>query len=69
MMTTSMIFDGQHYSACAMGDGSLVVTHKRKQGGKRLTGAYAATWIDAIKTAIDASEASALCRAVTEKGA
>ena len=57
-----VIFENQHYTACAMRDGSLVVTHKRKQGGKRLTGPQAVEWTDAIANALYASEANDLCR-------
>lgn len=59
---TTLLFKNQHYSACVLRDGSLVITHNRKQGGKRLVGSQAAVWIDAIKTAIDSDEANALCR-------
>lgn len=61
-MKSRVIFENQHYTACAMRDGSLIVTHKRKQGGKRLTGDKVAEWIDAITNALDASEANDLCR-------
>jgi hypothetical protein len=60
--TSRVVFENQHYSACHMRDGSLIVTHKRKQGGKRLTGPQALDWIAAIETALDASEANTLCR-------
>jgi hypothetical protein len=62
MTTSSVIFENQHYAACTMRDGSLVITHKRKRGGKRLVGDQAPVWIEAIKTADDASEANDLCR-------
>jgi hypothetical protein len=58
MTTSSVIFENQHYAACTMRDGSLVITHKRKRGGKRLVGDQAPVWIEAIKTADDASSAS-----------
>ena len=61
------IFENQHYHACVLfyaGKESLVVSRKRKQGGKHLIGPKAAEWIEAIRTAIDTDEASALCRAV-----
>lgn len=64
MATSKVIFDNQHYTACELRDGSLVVTHKRKRGGVHLVATTAGQWIDAIKTAIDACEANALCRAV-----
>jgi len=60
-MKSRIIFQNQHYTACAMRDGSLVVSH-RKQGGKRLTGDQVPVWIDAIANALDASEANDLCR-------
>ena len=44
--------------------GSLIVQLSGRQGGKRLEGEQAATWIDAIKTALDKAEADALCRVV-----
>ena len=59
---SKVIFANQYYTACDMGDGSIVVTRNRKRGGKRLTGHEAKTWIEAIKTAIDDKEANALCR-------
>jgi hypothetical protein len=62
MINSRVIFQNQHYSACAMRDGSLVITHKRKRGGKRLIGDQAKIWINAIETATDASEANDLCR-------
>lgn len=58
----AIIFKNQHYTACILRDGALVVTHNRKRGGKHLVGAHAATWIDAIVTALDKSEANDLCR-------
>lgn len=65
-MTSQVIFENQHYTACAMGDGSLIVTHNHKrngQQGKRLIGTQAPVWIDAIRTALDTTEANDLCRA------
>lgn len=63
MTSSTIIFENQHYAACAMRDGSLVITHKRKRGGKQLVGDQAPIWIEAIKTAGNASEANDLCRA------
>jgi hypothetical protein len=66
-MQSRVIFQNQHYTACALRDGSWTVESNRKCGyprGKRLTGADAATWIDAISAAIDAIEAHDLCRAI-----
>lgn len=63
-----VIFENSHYQACAFngpnGNQSLIVSRNRKQGGKHLIGPQAAKWIEAIRTAIDADEANALCRAV-----
>lgn len=59
-----VIFENAHYTACAMRDGSLVVTRKCTLGGKRLIGPQAAEWINAIETALDSAEGAALCRAV-----
>ena len=64
MTKTTVIFQNQHYTACKMRDGSLVVTRNNKQQGKRLVGPAALEWLDAIKTADDAREANALCRAI-----
>ncbi|MDE2020166.1 MAG: hypothetical protein KGJ13_07525 [Patescibacteria group bacterium] len=63
-ITTTTLFKNQNYTACVMRDGSLVVTRNRSFGGKRLVGDCAAQWIEAIKMALDASEANALCRAI-----
>jgi hypothetical protein len=64
-MKSQVIYKGQHYTACAMRDGSLIVTrNSAKAGGVRLVGAQAPIWIDSIRTAIDGDEAHALCRAV-----
>lgn len=61
-MKPEVIFENQHYQACVW-EGALIISHKRKRGGKQLVaGKQADEWIDAIKTAIDASEANALCR-------
>ena len=63
-MKSQIIYKGRHYTACAMRDGSLIVTSNRKPDGKRIIGPNAATWIDAIRTAIDNKEAHDLCHAV-----
>lgn len=65
-MTSEVIFKGRHYTACAMRDGSLIVTRNRKQGGIRLVGENAPHWIEHIRTAIDHSEAHMLCRALVD---
>jgi hypothetical protein len=65
MQKSEVIFKNAHYTACAMRDGSLIVTrNKGNGGGSRLIGSNAASWIDAIRTAIDSREASSICRAV-----
>jgi hypothetical protein len=61
-MKSRVIFQNQHYTACHMRDGGLAVTHNRKQGGKRLTGASVAEWVTALETALDTAEANDLCR-------
>lgn len=67
-MQSEVIYNGRHYTACAMGDGSLVVTRnagRRKSDGNlgaRLVGDNAKHWITSIRTAIDDGEASMLCR-------
>lgn len=64
-----IIHKGRHYTACVLNDGSLAVTRNSKRmrtdgnRGKRLVGTNAAHWIAEIRTAIDTSEAEALCRA------
>ena len=64
MSKSSVIFKNAFYTACAMKDGSLIVTKNRTQEGRRLIGENAFYWADSIKTAIDSKEASALCRAM-----
>ncbi len=61
-MKSGIIFRNGNYTACAMKDGSLIVTRSRPQCGRRLIGEQATEWIDAINAAICRSEASALCR-------
>lgn len=61
---STVIFKNRHYTACAMKDGSLIVTKNGKQRGRRLIGGNAAYWIAAIKAAIDSNEAALLCRAL-----
>ncbi len=63
MPKTAILFQNQHYTACKMRDGSLVVTRNNKQQGKRLVGPAALEWLEAFRTA-DAREANALCRAI-----
>ena len=64
MTSSEVIYKGRHYTACAMRDGSLCVTKNKTQEGRRLIGDSAPYWIDNIRTAIDDSEAHALCRAL-----
>ena len=63
MLQSKVLFDSQHYTACEF-KGGLIVTRKRKRGGVHLVGDQAPIWIDAIKTAIDAGEANAMCREI-----
>lgn len=60
---SQIIFKNNHYTACHMRDGALVVTKNKTKDGRRLVGESAPYWIDAIKTAIDSKEASFICRA------
>lgn len=64
MSKSKVIYEGAHYTACAMSDGKLVVSRNRKGGGKYLDGAEAAKWTEVIRTAHDATEAHMLCRAI-----
>ena len=64
MGQSQIIFKNATYTACAMRDGSLIVTKNKTQEGRRMIGESAPYWIDNIKTAIDAKEAAALCRAL-----
>lgn len=66
-ISSNVIFTNQHYTACAMSDGSMIVTSNRIQKGTRLIGAAAVEWKLAIETAIDAYEASALCKALVNR--
>jgi hypothetical protein len=63
-MQSQIIFKNQHYTACTMKDGSLIVSNNHKQYGKRLVGNNAEFWIEAIKTAIDTRESAMLCKAI-----
>lgn len=64
IMQPTILFKNAHYTACALKNGSLIVSSNRRQYGKQLTGENATQWIDAIKTAVDPSEAHALCKAI-----
>lgn len=64
---SEVIYKGPHYTACAMSDGSLIVTRNGKQRGTRLIGNTTADWIDNIRSAVaggDLKEAAMLCRAL-----
>jgi len=63
-MKSQVIYKGRTYTACAMRDGSLIVTKNKSGEGRRMIGENAPYWIDNIKTAIDSAEAHALCRAL-----
>lgn len=69
MSKSQVIYKGRHYTACAMKDGSLIVTRTHARGGVQLVGAAAAQWIEAIRTADDGGEAHMLCRAVINASA
>jgi len=62
-MKSEIIFKNRTYTACAMKDGSLIVTKNKSGEGSRLVGENAPYWIDNIKTAVNTKEASNLCRA------
>ena len=66
-MKSRIIYHGRHYTACAMKDGSLIVTRNGKQSGVHVEPDLAASWIDAIATAVDQREAAAMCRALLNK--
>lgn len=61
---SEVIFKNAHYTACAMKDGSLIVTKNRTQEGRRLIGENAPHWIQSIRDAVDSKEASFICRAM-----
>jgi hypothetical protein len=63
-MQSEIIFKSAAYTACAMRDGSLVVTKNKVREGRRLVGENAPYWIDAIKTALDVKEANFICRSM-----
>ena len=66
-MKSRIIYHGRHYTACAMRDGSLIVTRNGKQSGVHVEPDLATSWIDAIVTAVDQREAAAMCRALLNK--
>jgi hypothetical protein len=69
-VTGRILFKNQHYAACAMSDGSLVVTRNRKRGplkqsGVRLVGAQASEWVEHFTAEVDdPAICAALCRAI-----
>ena len=64
MQQSRIIYKGRHYTACAMSDGSLIVTKNGQKQGRRLVGENAPSWIEAIETAMDNKERSFICRAM-----
>ena len=64
MTAIETIFRNQHYTAEVLPSGSLVVTRNRKRGGVQVVGAQGKLWADYIRTADDATEAAAYCRAI-----
>lgn len=71
-MKPEIIYKGRHYTACVIpqASGSLLAVTRNKPLKNGQRGRYikacdgAAEWIDAIRTAVDKSEAHALCHAV-----
>lgn len=63
MMT---IHQSANYAAHLMNNSGLIVESTRKQGGVQLRPDHPqfAEYVDAIRTAIDADEADALCKAL-----
>lgn len=64
-MTMQNIHDGQYiaeYGETARGP--ILVITRPKGGGKYIEGAQAEHWAEEITTALDKSEANALCRAI-----
>lgn len=55
-----------NYSACMHPIAGLIIQSTRKAGGVRVAPDHPkyAEWVDAFETAIDSSEADALCRAL-----
>ena len=68
MMKTKsrVLFQNQHYAACLMRDGALIVQNLRKGTGRRLLGSQVADWATAIEAALDRGEANDLCRGFLE---
>lgn len=64
MTKSRVIYKGAHYTACAMANGMLVITHNRKRGGRYVAAPESTKWIEAIETADDNAERHALCRAI-----
>jgi hypothetical protein len=60
------IHSSARYTACLHATAGLIVQSTRKAGGVRMAPEHPqfASYVDGFKTAIDASEADALCRAL-----
>ena len=60
------IYKSRNYTACLSDTAGLIVQSTRKAGGVRMPASHPqfADYVDGIKTAIDATEADALCRAL-----
>jgi hypothetical protein len=60
------IHSSARYIACLHATAGLIVQSTRKAGGVRMAPEHPqfASYVDGFKTAIDASEADALCRAL-----
>lgn len=65
---SEVIYSGAHYTASAMRDGSLIIERRKalKNGNRGVVvpAHEAAIWIEHIRTADDAQEAHAYCRAL-----
>jgi hypothetical protein len=64
--TVETLHTSRHYTAHHHPKAGLIIQSTRKSGGIRLAPDHPqyGDYVDAIKTAIDASEADALCRAL-----
>jgi len=56
------IFNNQHYNACILKNGALVISSNKKQKGKMILQPQAQEWIDAITQ--DQDCASAICKVI-----
>ena len=66
MSTITEIHSGQYSASYQENtpEGALLVITKPSGGGRYMQGEMAEEWANAIQTAIDKSEANALCRAI-----